>query len=327
MATRQARGPSGQAAGSGGASAVSCVALDPESRRAATGHADGSVSIWEVDSAESHTTLALHSGPVTSVLFASGGRQVITASDDRTVRISALGGETPRTIASSPRVMRIIALCAVAERPFAVLLSFDRHVLRVLDLGGAARPAELRDSGRQFCAGLFSHDGTVLALTETGALEVWAADERAPRVSIESGLEAPLRLAVPRAGTPVVVADARGWLKAWDLGNSTPLFQVRAHHGAIRSLAIDECGSYLASVGEDGSVRVASARTGDALAEWNARRDVACCAVTSDLSVHEAGYRLHAGTRAPAVVVVGTDAGDVEFIECGNLISHWQDRQ
>jgi WD40 repeat protein len=85
--------------------------------------------------------------------------------------------------------------------------------------------------------------------------------------------------------------------KAWDLGNSALLFQVQAHSGAIRSLAIDESGTYLASVGEDGSVRVASAHTGDAFAEWNARRDVACCAVTSDLSVHEAGYRSHAGTR------------------------------
>ncbi|MBK7585526.1 MAG: hypothetical protein IPI67_35740 [Myxococcales bacterium] len=126
------------------------------------------------------------------------------------MRVSDLGGEVSRIVASSPRVMRIIALCAVAERPFAVLRSFDRHVLRVLDLGGAAPPVELRDSGRQFCTAVCSRERTVLTLTENGALEVWTAEQRAPRVSIESGLEPPLRLAVPRAGTLVAIGDARG---------------------------------------------------------------------------------------------------------------------
>ncbi len=316
----------GPSDGSTCASAVSCIALDPESRRAATGHADGSLSVWEIESAESNTTFVLHGGPVTSVLFASGGRQLISASDDRTVRASDLTGGASRIVASIPRVMRTITLCAVAEKPFAILQSFDRHVLRVLDLGGVLPPVEVRDSRRRFAAALFLDELTVLALTETGALEIWGAAKPTPHVSIESDLDAPLRVGVSGAGSLMVIGDARGVVKAWDRGSANLLFEVNAHQDAVHSLAVDESGTYFASVGADSTVRIASAATGEGIAECSARRDVSCCALTSDLSVLETGYRVHAGTRAPVLLVVGNNSGEVEFIECAGLTSGMQGR-
>ncbi len=307
---------------------VTCVSLESEARLAITGHEDGSVSIWDIDSAESETTVMLHNARVTAASFAAHGRQFATIADDRTLRLSDVTGQSSRVVARSPgNVMRFVAVCRTLDAHVAISRSFDAHVLRVIDVNGRIPPVGIRDSTRRFSTAAFLTDHTLVTLTDGCDLEVWVTDEGTPRLCISSGLSAPLHMAVASAGDRVALGDQCGRIAAWDLGGGGCTFVADAHTAPVRTVAFDESGSYLASADSDGVLRIASAETGEAIAVWNAQGAIACCAVTSRLASSDIGYRRHAHSRAPVVVVAGTDDGEVQFIDCRGLTSRWENEE
>lgn len=198
------------------------VAVDTQGERVAVGGADRMARIWRVDGAggveageRGVLTLRGHTGPVLGVAFAAGGRQVLTASADRTLGVwSAADGRRLRTLSLHTDAVTGVAIrpgvaaagdrweCASsgADRSVRVwqpeigrmVRSVRGHAGSVLALGYGA------DGGRLYSLGT---EGILRCFEATSDAQIW---ER--RVSRDWGYA----LAVHPLGFSVATADATG---------------------------------------------------------------------------------------------------------------------
>ena len=69
------------------AGGVTALAFSPDGNRLASAGADGSVKIWEVESAKQFVAIEAHAGSVNAVVFAPNGESFATAGADKTFKI------------------------------------------------------------------------------------------------------------------------------------------------------------------------------------------------------------------------------------------------
>src|SRR5262249_56967350 len=68
------------------------VAFSPDGSRLATDWEEAAVRLWDARTGREVATLAGHAGPVSAVAFSPDRRHLASASADRTLRPSDLGG-------------------------------------------------------------------------------------------------------------------------------------------------------------------------------------------------------------------------------------------
>jgi len=121
----------------------------------------------------------------------------------------------------------------------------------------------------------------------------------------------------------LVVGTVGGELIAWDVGagERQPILRTRAHEGAVAALAADATGTTLASVGDDGILRIAPLVVSSASATLEAvaqrklsSRPLRALAIDSRASVVVLGGDDGVVRSVP---LVNTDSGDVREMPCG----------
>ena len=66
---------------------VLCVAFSPDGKRIVSGSSDGTLKIWDAESAEQLQTLTGHTSKVLSVAFSPDGKRIVSGSRDRTLKV------------------------------------------------------------------------------------------------------------------------------------------------------------------------------------------------------------------------------------------------
>jgi WD40 repeat protein len=66
---------------------ISSVSWSPDGHMIASGHQDGSVSVWDVATGTEYRRMASHNGRVTQVSWSADGYHIATASADGTIRL------------------------------------------------------------------------------------------------------------------------------------------------------------------------------------------------------------------------------------------------
>jgi cytochrome c len=183
--------------------AVATLSLSPDARRLASGGSDHTVRIWDQQTgAPTGRTIAEHAGPVTSVVWATDGAAVFSASHDRTVRLSPVkNGEPARVLkleaaASGIAVLpdgRVLLACADgALREADAALTTVRTVVQV---DGPLTSIALSPGGQTAVTGGLRTPATLIDLT-TGkvlparlgnGLSAWALTYSANGAEIFSG--------------------------------------------------------------------------------------------------------------------------------------------
>ena len=109
----------------GATSSLYSVAFDPAGKRIATGRGDGRVDIWNFDprgrSAERWVSMERHREGINSLEFSADGQQLLSASDDGTVRLERCALCEVDSVQWSDRVAKL------AKMPAAEMDRFDKE--------------------------------------------------------------------------------------------------------------------------------------------------------------------------------------------------------
>ncbi|HET9624419.1 MAG TPA: AAA family ATPase [Kofleriaceae bacterium] len=223
-----------------------------------------------------------HGERVNACAVTPDGRHVVSASDDRTLRVWALASR--REVARLEGHTASVLACAVTPDGCHVVSASRDRTLLVWEL--ATRKAVVRLEG---------HTASVLACTVTpdGRYVVSASDDRTLRIWDLTG-EHPVLTLVGHAGfveacavTPdgryVISASADRTLKLWERASGQALATLNGHREGVHACAVSPDGRHLVSASGDHTLKVWSLPGGREVATLEGHTgSVLGCAVTPD---------------------------------------------
>jgi WD40 repeat protein len=211
---------------------VNDLAFTPDAALLVTGGDDDTLRVWEVQAADpslAHVELGGHTGDITSVEIAAGGKRAVSAGLDNTVRVWDL--------TKKDRVVDQATL--------------EGHVAKVTAIAVAP-------DGQSIVSG--SEDATV---------RVWDGLSRSPGRGgkvLRLGSAQVLDVDVTKAGDQLVAVGAEGRAALWDLREEARMPKPRVlpgHPGLVTATAFDPRGRFVATGGETGEIRLFSLATTD----------------------------------------------------------------
>ena len=167
---------------------VPALAADGQSVAVSAGVDNSEIRLWDLNQDGEGRLVGQHEDNVNQLLFMPGGRALVSASDDNTVRVWPLAGETLQPITLRGHTNTVEALAISADGLLAASGDQD-HVILIWDLREprAAIQRITRHDG-VISALAFSEDGRLLASgDDRGTLYIWELDN----------LAEPMRLSAP----------------------------------------------------------------------------------------------------------------------------------
>ena len=176
------------------------------------------------------------------------------------------------------RLIALLALCffsrGAVHRSYALPNSQDEKVsgdnLPGVLSGGADHAIKRWDMTGKLAVTVGSHEDTVnvllistgasrdilLSAGADGALKLWSLSEMRSLLTIPTGQDAVLSLAMSPNGALIATGGANSHITLWDRVSGRRLFDVKAHSGGVHALQFTSDGMLLVSGSADRSIRI-----------------------------------------------------------------------
>jgi WD40 repeat protein/serine/threonine protein kinase len=203
--------------------------------------------------------IAGHSGGTSAVAFTDDGRRIVTAGEDRTLKIwDVATGSNERTIGLGES--RVTALAVRGSR---AVTGREDGTLQLWDLAHGERLAQFQRNSASIWSVTFMGDAEHFAASgHDWTVAVWDARFQAPAVTIEAHKSAVQDVAFSPNGGLLASGGADRLVKLWDASSGELIRTFRGHRDFVSAIAFSPDGKLLASAGHDGQIRLSRTSSG-----------------------------------------------------------------
>jgi WD40 repeat protein len=246
-----------------------------------------------------------HFGAVNACVVTTDGRRVVSASDDKTLKVWDL--DTGCVITTLKAHADGVNACAVTPDGRRVVSASSDETLKVwdLDTGRLLTTLEGHIGSVNSCS--VTPDGRrVVSASSDETLKVWDLDTGRLLTTLEGHTEWVRSCAVTPDGRRVVSASDDKTLRVWDFETGRTVATLEGHTGWVNSCAITSDGQRVVSTSDDKTLKVWDLDTGRILATLKDHISwVNSCAITSD------GQRVVSASGDGTLKVWNLDTGRV----------------
>jgi WD40 repeat protein len=207
-------------------------------------------------------TFTGHSGFVNACAFSSDGTRILSASDDKTLKLWDV--ETGTEIHTFSGHTESVNGCAFSPDGTKILSSSADKTLKLWDTetGTAIRMFSGHTTSMLVESSVFSPDGTkILSASGIKTLKLWDTETGTEIRTFTGHPYIVLSYAFSPDGTKILSASNNGKLKLWDTETGTEIRTFFGHDGMVRSCAISPDGTKILSAG-DYTLKLCDAETG-----------------------------------------------------------------
>ncbi|MCP4548013.1 MAG: NACHT domain-containing protein, partial [bacterium] len=233
-------------------SPCNAVAWSPNQTLLATGHADGSVRIWEFVTGDEVRRFVEHQSGVLSVAYSPDGQSLASGSG-KTVRIWDLAtGREQRELEGHHS-----AVLSVAYSPDGQTLASgsDDKTVWIWDLATGCVQRRLEGHHSAVLSVAYSPDGQTLASGSDDTVRIWDLASGCVQRRLEGHHSAVLSIAYSPDGQ-TLASGSDGMVRIWDLASGCEQRRLEGHQSGILSVAYSPDGQTLASGSYDHTVRI-----------------------------------------------------------------------
>jgi WD40 repeat protein len=223
-----------------------------------------------------------HSQGVSACAVTPDGRRVVSASDDKTLKIWDL--ESGRVLATLEGHAAQVRACAVTPDGRRVVSASDDKTLKVWDLESGRALATLEGHAREVSACAVTSDGRrVISASWDKTLKVWDLERGCALATLEGHAAQVRACAMMPDGRRVVSASWDQTLKVWDLESGRALATLEGHTHGVRACAVTPDGRRVVSASDDKTLKVWDPESGRTVATLEGHATwVLACVVTPD---------------------------------------------
>jgi len=224
--------------------------------RAATGHQDGSVAIWDLTSGSKLAVLRRNEAAIWALAFLGAGNRLAAAEHDWSVAIWDVSRtQAPASVLSGHE--SAVKAVAYAERgPFIASGAADKTVkLWRSDTGQLVRT--YRGHGDFISSVAFETRGRALASASLdGQIRLWSTYRNQRKASFKAHDGKVPALAFLPDGQYLVSGGADGRIKIWNAGRGKLIRTFAGDMGEIDTIAASPDGRHIAAGGSSGAVKI-----------------------------------------------------------------------
>ena len=255
----------------GHSKSINVVAVSPDGHQIITGSDDTTIKVWDLESGQLLRTLESqrrllhsfegHSGGVISIALTSNGQQVVSGSNDKTIKVWNLkNGNLIHTLEG-----HIFPIKAVVITPDGgKIISVSEHTFIVWDLtnGKLIQTIELHI----FDNLAISSDGEQAVTEFNKTLTVWDLIHKSELYTLKGHTGRINAVLMTPDGKQAISGSADNTIKVWDLVNGQLLYTlVEGHFLPVRSLTLTPDGKQAISGSDDKTIKVWDMKSGQML--------------------------------------------------------------